>query len=148
MTSTAIRFPDPQRATRDALRAVLPAYGLDASVSMSRPETATGVPLSRPHIRVRSDSAYRTSRVSAEADIRLTIFAKDEGAAMALAADVEAALLAEVTTSDLLGFRSLSGPTPGADFEMTQGTGTGTGEPIALLTLSARLRPHHLLRKD
>ncbi|MDR6868717.1 hypothetical protein J2Y69_003341 [Microbacterium resistens] len=140
MSALAIRFSDPQRATRDALRVLLPLYGLDASVSMSRPDLATGVPLSRPHIRVRSGVPVRSSQVSASADVRLTVFAVDEGAAMSLAADVEAVLLAELSTDDLLGFGALSGPVPGTD--------TDTGRPIAFVSLSARLRPHHLSRKD
>ncbi|AWY04848.1 tail terminator [Microbacterium phage Floof] len=140
MTAPAIRFPDPQRATRDALRALLPLYTLDATVSMSRPDMAEGVPLPRPHIRVRSGAPIRTSRVSATADVRLTVFADDEGAAMALAADVEAIALAELSSDSLLGFGAISGPVPGTD--------TDTGRPIALVTLSARLRPHHLPRKD
>lgn len=146
MTAPAVRFADPQLAARDAIRAVLPLYGLDASVSMSRPNLATGVPLSRPHIRVRSGTPIRTSRVSASADVRLSVFAKDEGAAMDLAADVEAILLAELSTPDLFGFGPLSGPVPGTDSAGTDNTGTGA--PIAYLSLSARLRPHPLPRKD
>lgn len=140
MTAPAIRFADPQRATRDALRALLPLYALDASVTMSRPDLAEGAPLSRPHVRVRSGTVRRGSRVSAEADVRLTVYADDEGAALSLASDVEAVLLAEATTADLFGFGPISGPVPGTD--------TDTGRPIALVTLSARLRPHTIPRKD
>lgn len=140
MTAPAIRFGDPQRATRDALRALLPAYGLDATVTMSRPDLAEGVPLPRPHVRVRSGAVRRGSRVSAEADIRLTVFADDEGAAMTFAADVEAILLAEAAGPDLFGFGPLTGPVPGTD--------TDTGRPIAFVTLAARLRPRSLPRKD
>ncbi|QDF14185.1 tail terminator [Microbacterium phage GardenState] len=139
MTTDPILFPDPQRATRDALRATLPAYGIDADVTMSRPSHTPGVPLARPHIRVRTGTPTRDTPASASALVRLTVFDRDEGAAMALAAKVEAILLAEASSSDVRSFGPVSGPVPGTDQD--------TGEPIALVTVQARLRPRHL-RKE
>src|SRR3954454_2718851 len=115
MPTPAILYPDPQLATRDALRDLLPDYYIDATVSMTAPTSTTGVPLPKPHISVRSSAPRRATPASANADVRLAVYAADEGAAMSLAAMVEAILLAEVSTDSIRSFGALSGPIPGLD---------------------------------
>ncbi|GEB46941.1 hypothetical protein MTE01_28860 [Microbacterium testaceum] len=135
MTAPVIVFADAQLATRDLLRTLLAPHRPDATVSTrNAPTDDNGSP--RPWVRVRAGTPQRTSRVSASATVRLTVYASDEGAALSLAALVEGLLLAEATSDRLLGFGPIGGPTPGTDPE--------TREPLALVTLAARLRPRQL----
>ncbi|WDS52036.1 tail terminator [Microbacterium phage Caron] len=134
-----IIFDDPQRATRDILRDVLPAYGIDATVSTRRPEHDLAAGPRKLHIRVRSGTPIRARRVASTATVRLTTYGTDEGDSMRVAAIVEAVLLSEVSSDSVLGFGPVSGPVPGTDQD--------TGDPIALVTVQARLKPRHL-RKD
>ncbi|WP_067201089.1 hypothetical protein [Microbacterium sp. XT11] len=133
-----IIFDDVQLATRDILRDALQQYGIDATVSTRPPSHDPAVP-HKLHIRVRAGTALRDTRVSANANVRITVYGRDEGDSMRVASIVEALLLSEVTSATVRGFGPVTGPVPGTDSD--------TGVPIALVTVQARLRPRHL-RKD
>lgn len=130
MSAPPIRFPDAQLAARDALRPLVPA------ATVSTRDAATGGP--RPVIVVRAGAPSRTSRLSADAIVRLSVYAEDTGASIALAADVEALLLAGASSDRIRSFGPLTGPVASTDPD--------TNEPFALVTLTARLRPLHLER--
>ncbi|WWV91844.1 hypothetical protein GMYAFLOJ_CDS0014 [Microbacterium phage phiMiGM15] len=135
MSAPVIVFPDAQLATRDLLRALLAPHEPAATVSTrNAPTDDAGSP--RPWVRVRSDPPQRTARASATATVRITVFADDEGASVALALLIEGLLLAEASSDALRGFGPVSGPAAGIDPE--------TRAPLALLTVAARLRPRQL----
>lgn len=135
MTAPVILFPDPQLATRDLLRVLL-AERVNTSHISTRDAPTDDNEAPRPWVRVRSGSPQRYARVSAVANVRITVYAADEGEAIALASLIEALLLAEATSEDLKGFGPVSGPVSSTDPD--------TGEPFALVTVAARLRPRQL----
>lgn len=134
-----IVFPNAQRATRDLLREILPAYGETATVSTKEPPKdprTAAVPL---WIMVRSNPPTR-GPASANALVRITVYDPDEGSAIDRAAVIEAVLLAEQTSPSLRGFSPGSGPIPGTDPD--------TGATFALVSVTAHLRPRSIPRKD
>ena len=133
MTKPLILFPDPQLATRDLLRTLLASRSVPATVSTRDAPTDDGA--ARPWVRVSSDPTQR-SGAAATATVRLAVYAGDVGASMALAALCEGLLLAEASSFDVRSFGPITGPVAGTDPD--------TGEPLAYVSIAARLRPRQL----
>jgi hypothetical protein len=134
VTRPVITYPDPQLATRDLIRQLLAAQGVDADVSTRDPAVDDAVARPRPYVRVRGGISTR-GVANAEGDLDISAFDVDEGAALALASLVEGLILAEVTSADIVGFSHISGPTPAHD---------PAAGPFALVSVTARLRPRQL----
>lgn len=129
---TAVRFPDPQLAVRDAVRAILAARGVAAEVSTRTP---AGAPVGAPYVLVRTDAVERTASLDCLADVAVTVWAADEGAAVDLACVIEALLL-DHTGPDIRAVRPDSGPVPGTD---TDGV-----TPIVYFRVTAHMRPRNI----
>ncbi|UJQ86802.1 tail terminator [Arthrobacter phage Reedo] len=130
-----VSFPDPQRAVRDLLRAILASrtesYAAGATVSIKPPAENQTLPF----IQVRSDGRFRDSRLDGRASVRVIVWHTDEGLGEELAGLCEALLLAS-TSADIRGCSSLTGPIPTGDPD--------TGAPMSYFTITARLTPRQL----
>lgn len=130
-----VAFPDPQRAVRDLLRALLASrtesYATGATVSVKPPAETQALPF----IQVRSDGRFRDSRLDGRASVRVIVWHKDEGLGEELAGLCEALLLSS-TSADIRGCSSLTGPIPTGDPD--------TGAPMSYFTITARLTPRQL----
>lgn len=139
MTGAVIRFADPRRAVRDVVREVLAtrtepeALGAVVSTKTASPDDAKRV---LPHVHVRSDGSFRSSRLEGRATVRFVVWHRDEGLAQDLALLLEGLLLANPRSPSVRSFSPVSGPLPTSDPD--------TGEPISFFTLTARLRPEQL----
>lgn len=136
--SDAVVFPDPRRAVRDLLTALLEprleAYALGATVSTKAPGGADGTRV-LPYVQVRSDGRFRDSRLDGRATVRLLVWHEDEGLGEDLAALAEA-LLVSSSSASVRGCTPGTGPVPGLDPD--------THEPLSSFTLTARLHPASL----
>lgn len=132
-----IIFPDAQRAVRDFLRAALPArtepYAIGATVSTRDPDKAPSS--ARPFVKVALIGSSRSARLDGQAQLRVTVWHRDEGLALELAALIEGLLLV-ASSSTIRGCSSDLGPAPAPDPD--------TGEAMASITITARLHPRQL----
>lgn len=139
MTQPLIRFDDAQLATRDALRALLAERdepeAAGATVSTRDPVGSTREDTALPHVKVATLTAPRGSRLDVTPSVRVTVWHRDEGLALALAGLIEALLLRGVTAGPIRRFNPDGGPVP------VPGGDPDTGLPMAFITLTARMRP-------
>lgn len=132
MTDALIVYDDAQLATRDALRLLLAdrAEPEAEGVVVSTLDHA-GVDAPLPHVKVALVGSSRSANLAGSALLRVSVWHRDEGLALRLAALCEGLLLR--------GRYSPSGspvPVPGGD--------PNTRIPLAFTTITARLRPRQL----
>lgn len=135
-----IIFPDPQKATRDTLRAAFSVSGDPAAEGVTiSTRTLPGSDDGRalPYIQVRSDGRIRDAQLDGRAIMRVLVWHRDEGLAEELAELAEARLLAS-SGHEIRGFTPVAGPTP------LPGGDRDTGLPLSFFTITARLRPSQL----
>lgn len=136
----AIFYPDAQLATRNVLRRLLETRpepdAQAATVSTRDAPTDDATTNPRPWVKVAADASSR-GPASATATVRILVYTgTDVGRSIALAALIEALCLAEASSDDIRSLGPITGPVATTDPD--------TGEPMAAVTLSARLRPRHL----
>ncbi len=129
-----IRFPDPTTDLRDTLRTRLAATAAPeaAGAVLSTREAPTAGP--KPHVRVSIDARSRNARQHGTALVRVTVWHRDAGLAVSLAALCEALLLGNPTPTT----RAI---TPATGPVAPDGGDPDTGEPFASFTVTASLRP-------
>lgn len=131
-----ITFPDAQLATRDLLRALLSGRSepFVAGVTVStkvRGDKSDDLP-ALPYIAVRTDGNVRDSRLNGRANVRVSVWHKDEGLGLQLAGLCEALLLGSGSVA-IRGFSPVTSPIPTSDPD--------TGDPLTFFSVTARLRP-------
>lgn len=138
---TAVVFADAQRAVRDALRAALAARSEPSAqgvtVGVRVPSWHSDDAPAIPYVVVRVDGNVRDARLNGRATVRVTVWHRDEGLALDLAALCEALLLGGLATD--AGIRSVgpvSSPIPSEDPD--------NGTPLAFFRVTARMRPTNL----
>lgn len=131
-----ITFPDAQLATRDLLRALLSGrtelYVQGATVSTRVPDWKSDDAPALPYIAVHTDGNFRDARFNGRANVRLSVWHKDDGLGLQLAGLCEALLLASGSVA-IRGFSPVTSPIPTSDPD--------TGDPLSFLSVTARLRP-------
>lgn len=138
-----VRFRDPLPDVRDHLRALLEgrtepeALGVTVS-TLDLPGDDVDRPL--PYVRVTADDVVRSSRASADANLRFLIYHRDAGLGQDLAFLIEALLLGTASATVRAYTAGPTGPVEETDPDL--------GIPFSALTTTARLRPHSIERAN
>lgn len=131
-------FPDPILETLKILRAELPGYVETADVDCGsvQVEEATASGVSLPYLMVALDDTRTRYPVSADARLRVTVWAAEDWRALEIGG-VARAILRDSANSKVRSYgEPASGPNASSDPD--------SGQPLSTQTVTARLKPETL----